>query len=105
MDIFLQQMIKDLDRILTPDPDELLKRSLHLKLGAFDRKGYYRSTQLIVHLRITSAKYHELVYQKFGLKLDRIHYIQTAAILVFINGKLSLLERLDEEQKYLNAYF
>lgn len=101
MDIFLQQMMKDLDKLFTPNPDRDLKISLQKRLGNFDRKGYYRSTQLIVHLRITSKTYHKLVWQQLGLQLDRIHYKQAAEILVFINGTLTLQERQIEEQKYL----
>jgi hypothetical protein len=104
-DIFLQQLIKDLDRILTPDPDELLKRSLHKKLGTFDRKGYYRSTQLIVYLRIRQKTFNRMVWQQHGIFLDRIHYKQAAEILVFIEGKLTLVERQVEEQKYLMMLF
>ena len=105
MDVILQQMMKDLDKLFTPNPDRDLKISLQKRLGNFDRKGYYRTTQLIVHLRITSATYNRLVWQQFGLKLDRIHYKQAAEILVFLNGKLTVAERLAEEQKYLMGLF
>jgi hypothetical protein len=105
MDEIFEQMKQFLEADFKPNPQFPVIRSLQQKLGKFDKVGYYRCTQLIVHLRITSDTYNRLVWQQFGLKLDRIHYKQAAEILVFLNGKLTVAERLAEEQKYLLGLF
>ncbi|OYU82562.1 MAG: hypothetical protein CFE24_15155 [Flavobacterium sp. BFFFF2] len=105
MDIILQQLIQDFEKHFKPDPDAELKESLRNRLGDCDNKGYYRTNKLIVYLRITQSTYNRIVWQQFGLKLDRIHYKQVVTILLFIEGKLSYTERKAEEQKYLVLQF
>lgn len=95
-----QEIIDFINSDFKPNHQIPIIRSIWVKLGKYDKYGYYNKASLIVYLRISNSTFNYLLNRHFGMILDRIHYTKCIEILVFIESRLTMQERIVEEEKF-----